>query len=412
MTPEMLDLATWPIFYRMSQRGLLVSWMKLDALLSYVRDQMQQEFEITQILAGRQINPMSGDDVAKWMIEQGMHGKKTMGGRLSTNERALEQHDHPLLDAVLEYRGLKKLETTFILPTMQAAKKHPEYLMHGGVVHPKWRLTKVRSGRVACEDPNLLAFPSRTELGKRMRSCFVARTGYKFVSVDYSQLEPRIAAGLSQDERLLKIYNEDRDLYTEVAADLGVSRTVAKTLTLGTLYGMGGMKLYESLIAAGCVSGEPPIPDYDLDKCEDLLEQWFNTYSGVKRLVAQTIEAAKDNEGWAVTVGGRGRLLPGLFVQGWGWPCGKIREEAERQCFNHLIQGTGMECLRKAMLAVDASPWGYYPLLAIHDELIYEVPAGDAEAWAKGISHTMEGEFHGVTLKTTASIADNWGELK
>ena len=411
MTTEELDLATWPIFTKMSKRGILVSFEKMDALLCDVQAQMEEQLALVEIYAERPLNPMSGDDVAAWMTTQKMRGKFTHGGRLSTDERALSQHDHPALNAVLEYRGLKKLESTFILPTLEIAKKDPYPEMLGGVIHPKWRLTKVRSGRVASENPNLLAFPSRTEMGKKVRACFVARPGYRMVSVDYSQLEPRIAAALSQDEKLLKVYAEGRDLYTEVGADLGVSRTVAKTLTLGTFYGMGGMKLFESLVAAGVVQGNPPVPLFDLEACEGLLKRWFEVYTGVKRLVQGTVAKARECGGWAYTVGGRGRLLPGLFLTGQGWPCGKLREEAERQCFNHLIQGTGMEMLREAMLRVDSVCPSVHPLLAIHDEMVYEMLAKD-EAGAQDVATLMATEFQGVELKTSYTVGDTWGSLK
>jgi DNA polymerase-1 len=411
MTEE-LDLATWPIFHRMSRRGLLVSFEKLETLLADVQAQKEEQLVLTEVFAERPLNPMSGDDVARWMVEQGMVGKKTKGGRLTTDERALLQHDHPALNAVLEYRGLQKLESTFILPTLEVAKRDPHPDTLGGVVHPRWKLTRVRSGRVSTEDPNLLAFPSRTEMGKKVRSCFVARPGYKMVSIDYSQLEPRIAAALSQDERLLAIYREGRDLYTEVGADLGVSRTVAKTLTLGTFYGMGGNKLYESLLAAGVVQGNPPIPLFDLEACDELLKRWFETYRGVQRLVNETVAAARADGGWARTVGGRGRFLPGLFITGWGWPAAKLREEAERQCFNHWIQGTGMEELRKAMLKVDAQYTGVFPLLAIHDEMVYEVPKQDADVIANDLAGIMASKMRGVELKTEWTVGDDWGSLK
>src|SRR3990167_1526410 len=214
----------------MSQRGLLVSIPKLEELLANVRAQMAGQLAVIDAIAGRQINPSSGDEVADWMIGVGLTGKSTRRRkRLATDERSLAGHDHPVLKAVVEYRGLRKLETTFIEPVIQMASK-----TFDSVIHPRWRLTKVKSGRPAMEDPNLLAFPSREEMGRKVRDCFIARPGYRLLSSDYSQLEPRMTAALSQDSKLLHIFSSGIDLYDGVKADLGVpSRQVAKTLTLG-----------------------------------------------------------------------------------------------------------------------------------------------------------------------------------
>ena len=394
----------WPIFHQMSKRGLLVSIPKLTELLVNVQSQMAGQLAVIDAIAGRRINPSSGDEVAEWMASVGLDGKRTkVTKRIATDERSLSGHDHPVLKAVVEYRGLRKLETTFIEPTIQLAERSDS------IIHPRWRLTKVKSGRVACEDPNLLAFPSRDEMGKKVRECFVARPGYRLLSCDFSQLEPRIVAALSKDKKLLEIFRAGRDLYTEVATDLGVSRQVAKIVTLGVLYGMGGRRLFEQLILAGC--GTTASPTYDEEACENLIRNWFNTYTGVKALVRVTVAEARKQGGWASTDGGRGRFLPALFIEGRGWPAGKLREEAERQAFNHLIQGTATERMKHAMLRVDGLA-EVYPLLMIHDELVCEAPADSAEDCAATVAALMVEKFQGVTLKTTHVVGDTWGSLK
>ena len=418
MTTEELDLATWPIFYRMSRRGLMVDFARFDALKLDVVAQMAEQLVIAEIEAGREINPSSGDDVARWLVEEGLVTKQTKGKtRMATDERSLSQlPQHPVIDAVLEYRGLRKLLGTFIEPTVEMAKRDPvphtsDVGLLAGVVHPKWRLTKVKSGRVATEDPNLLAFPSRTELGKKVRSCFVARPGYKMVSVDFSQLEPRIVAALSGDPGLLGIFAEDQDLYSQIAARLGVNRTVAKILTLGILYGMEPNRLYEQLLMAGCTVGDPPIPVYGVEDCESLIRAWFFSYPKVKELVNATCAKARMCGGWAYTVGGRGRLLPGLFLTGNRWPSSKLREESERQAFNHLVQGSGMEQLRLAMLRTSVMD-EVHMLLVIHDEILLEVPEGDAERHAESVAMQVATTFNGVELKVSYKVGGDWGEVK
>ena len=394
---ESLDLATWPIFYGMSQRGMYVSTERLQSLRNEV---IEKADAVLATVHGSStiINPGSSREVAAWLESQGFGGKRTASGdHLATDERSLKAHKHPVIDAVLEYRGLTKLVGTFIDPTLEIAIKT------GGTVHPKWRLTKVRSGRVATEDPNLLAFPSRDEMGRKVRSCFMARPYRRLVSIDFSQLEPRIVAALSQDPKLLAIYRDGRDLYDEIAADLSIKRQAAKIVTLGVLYGMAAKRLMEQLQLAGM--------SYTQEFCEALIAKWFDTYIGVKDLVARVISEAKEKDGWVYTTGGRGRYLPGLFLDGWGWPSATLREEAERQAFNHVIQGTGMEQLREAMLRVKDYPYANL-LLAIHDELLFEVPMVGAEDHASALAARVTAVFQGVKLATSTSIADDWGSLK
>jgi len=406
LTTEQLDLATWPIFHRMSTRGLLVSIPKLEELLANVRAQMAGQLAVIDAIAGRQINPSSGDEVADWMVGVGLTGKTTRSRkRLATDERSLTGHDHPVLKAVVEYRGLRKLETTFILPVIEMASKTAD-----SVIHPRWRLTKVKSGRPAMEDPNLLAFPSREEMGRKVRDCFIARPGYRMLSCDFSQLEPRMTAALSQDSKLLHIFSSGTDLYDGVKADLGVpSRQVAKTLTLGILYGMMAQRLFEQLVLAGC--GTNASPTYDLEACENLIRLWFNTYPGVKVLVNQTAARARQADGWAYTEGGRDRFLPALFLEGRGWPAEKLREEAERQAFNHLVQGTSTERVKHGMLRVNGFT-KVYPLLMIYDELVCEAPEDEAEECAATVAALLYEKYRDVELKTTWVVGDSWGQLK
>ncbi len=440
---EQLDLAVWPIFYRASVRGLLVDIPKLEALLADVQAQRAEVLSRIEQLAGRPINPNAGGDVASWMEEQGLGGKRTKSrDRLATDERSLVAHHHPLLDAVLEFRGLQKLETTFILPTLALAKRN------GGTIHPRWKLTRVKSGRVACEDPNLMAFPSRDKIGIRVRDCFVARPGMVYISADFSQIEPRVAAALSEDPRLLEIYRTGRDIYTETARSLfhlseeigretpGFDlryRLPSKTTTLGVLYGMAEERLYEQLVREGCGywdGGEPGagdfVPYFDAveqfnqwnhrriyPECKALIDGWFETYPRVQALVDATVELARANGGWASTVGGRRRFLPALFLEGDRWPAGKLREEAERQGFNHRVQGTSQEEMKRAMVRVDEALGAYvYPLLQIHDDLTVETAEETAEEIAATVKAIMETEFRGVQLKVDTKIGHSWKDVK
>lgn len=410
--PVESDLAVWPIFYRMSKRGLTVDQSRVQALLATVRSQ-QRDIEC-QLAAdvGPDFNPASADQVARWMESRRITGKRTKKkGRLATDERALSMYGSPVLNRVVEFRGLQKLDSAFLTP-----------LLGRDIVHPKWKLTRVRSGRVAMEDPNLLAFPARDEMGRAVRQCFVARPGTRLIGVDYAQIEPRIVAALSQDVGLLEVYGADRDLYTETARKLFHledqkvdplrHRLPAKTTTLGVLYGIGPQKLYEELQRVGCGEGDPLVPFFDLEGCERLIDAWFATYPRVADLARRTVQEARQQDGWVYTVGGRGRFLPGLFLTERRWPHTWLREESERQAFNHVVQGTAQEIMKEAMLRVDQAGLPFEPLLQIHDELIGETPVAAVQETASRITSTMECDFRGVRLKAKATVADNWGDLK
>ncbi len=414
MTTLQLDLKTWSIFYSMTKHGIAVDQAAMEQLRSEILCQ-HAELGGELFRMAPTLEPSKPRSVAAWMTSHDLFGKRTATGQLATGERDLAGFNNPVLNKVIEWRGMAKLLNTFIEPTLEIADQDPIENTTLGVVHPRWRLTKVRSGRVSMEDPNLLAFPSRDEMGKRVRMCFVPRPGHAFVSVDYSQLEPRIVAALSQDPTLLAIYREERDLYTETAAALGVSRTAAKTITLGVLYGMMGKRLAEQLVLAGCIAPDGQ-PLYPVEECDELIKKWFDTYPGVYRLVKMITAEARECGGFATTEGGRTRFLPALLLPGMGYPNGKLRLEAERQAFNHRIQGTGMEMLKHAMIRVDELFDQVQPVLAIHDELVYEVPnknAGSAVMWGEVLAaHIRVADYQGVELKTSMSHGLSWGSLK
>lgn len=429
-TPEQLDLAVWPIFARMTERGLRVDTGKLLGLRAEVEAELDAQEAALEVFAGRALNPYSPHEVGKWLYEEGLAGKRrTRIGAVSTDERALSQlvDLHPVPSAVLECRGLRKLIGTFIDPTLEIAARHDS------TVHPRWRLTRVKSGRPSCEDPNLLAFPARDAWGKRVRDCFVARPGHLLVSVDFSQIEPRVAAALSQDAALLDVFAAGRDLYADMARRIfrehhpdaaykteplkTLKRQPAKIILLGcVLYGMQAGHLYDELIKVGC--GTPSEPFYSITACEDFVRRRFEPYPKVGALVEKTVRLARAADGWAMTRGGRGRFVPALLCEGRRWPAAKLREEAERQAFNHLIQGTAQEIMKEAMLRVDASDVVAHPLLSVYDEMIYELPGEMADAQATALAALMETTLEMETtldvvqMKTSWSVAGNWGQLK
>lgn len=424
-TVESLDLAVWPLFAEMTRRGIAVDPVALETLRADVENELDAQEAALEAYAGRELNPYSTHDVAGWLEEEGLAGgRKTRGGATATDERALSKllHIHPVPGCVLECRGLRKLLSTFIEPIIERVK------VAGPVVHPRWRLTKVKSGRPSMEDPNLLAFPTRDAWGKRVRDCFVARPGYMLVSVDFSQIEPRVAAGLSGDEALKRVFAEGRDLYADMARRIfritddipdaafkkephnTRMRQPSKTILLGcTLYGMQPPLLYDTLIKIGC--GTATEPFFSEEACEDFVRRRFDPYPGLKVLFEATVAKARSADGWAETMEGRRRFLPALLCEGHRWPAAKLREEAERQAFNHLIQGSAQEIMKRAMLRADVVPKSW-PLLQVYDEMVYEVCETTADITARLLAESMATELEGVKIPAAYSVARSWGALK
>lgn len=427
---ETLDYAIWPMLHAMTQRGLRVDLGALDALQRRVVERMSAIEAELETLVGHPVNPNSGYDVADWMLEEGFTGRRTKtGDRLATDEKSLRLHISPVIDRVLEYRGLQKIVSTYIVPVRA-------YSRWDGRVHPRWKPTRVGSGRLACgrekpqkevsrwDSPNLMAFPNKDEWGKGLLACFLADPGYTMFSIDYSQIEMRNMAALSQDPELLRIYREDRDIYTEtVPALFGVDippdwktndqwrldyRIPSKTVTLAVGYGIQGRSLFEQLLKAGC--GTPDKPRFPLEECDPLIDRWYAHYAGARRRMHDVCAQARRDGGWVSTELGRRRFLPALFYEGRRYPQSKMRAEAERQAFNHEVQGTSQEDMKRGMLRVwpraEAGEWE--PLLQIHDEIVGQTRTSDI---VPELAAAMVAERGGVTLKTEFSTGQTWAEL-
>lgn len=428
---EVLDYAVMPMLHAMTTRGLRVDLTALDALQRRVVDRMSEVLAELETLAGHPINPNSGNDVADWMLEEGFTGRMTAAGdRLATNEKALRLHVSPIIDLVLEYRGLQKIVSTYCNPIRA-------YAAWDGRVHPRWKPTRVASGRLACgrdsasktvsqwDSPNLMAFPARDEWGKALRACFVADEGYTMFSIDYSQIEMRNMAALSQDPELLRIFREGRDIYAEtVPALFGVPvppnwksdddwkvtyRLPSKVVTLAVGYGIGDRSLFEQLLLWGC--GTPDAPRFPLEACNPLIDRWWAHYSGAREWGWKVCSIARRDGGWVETELGRRRFLPALLYEGRRYPQSKLRAEAERQAVNHVVQGTSQEDMKRGMLALwpRAERGEFEPLLQIHDEIVGQTRNPDI---VPEIAAAMVASRGGVELKTEWKTGANWSETK
>lgn len=333
--------------------------------------------------------------------------KKTAGGQRSTKESELEKiRDlHPIVDEVLRYRSLGKLLGTYIeaIPPLldSESRLHAEFLQTGAV-----------TGRMASQNPGLQNIPIKTPEGRAIRNAFIARDGFTLVALDYSQIELRIAAILSKDEKLIDIFKSGRDVHREVAAAVfNVSpenvdaemRRRAKVINFGILYGMGVNALKTQL-------GVP------LSEAHTFHDDYFQTFDTLAQYLESTRGFARKH-GYTETLFGRRRQFPEMKS-----PLPYVRAQAERMAINAPIQGTQADIIKRAMVKVDrmlherGERDDVHLILQVHDELVYEIKDEKAEAFAKEIKQIMEDVFppsttEGVPIIAEGKIGKNWGEM-
>ncbi len=337
------------------------------------------------------------------------NAKKTAGGQRSTKESELEKlrGDHAIIDDILRYRELQKLVSTYIdtLPNMVGAD---------GRVHTHFLQTGTTTGRMGSKDPNMQNIPTRSEEGRAIRQAFVAASGTTLVAMDYSQVELRIAAILSEDPGMIEIFKRGEDVHAGVAARVfGVPadevtsnmRRDAKVINFGILYGMGVNALRQNL-GEGTTRAE----------AQEFLNAYFNTFTKLAEYLEETKSTAR-KQGYTETLFGRRRHFPGISSN-----VPFIRAAAERMAINAPIQGTAADIVRIAMVRIDTYlkeeklEKDVKMLLQIHDELIFEITDNKVAAVAPKLKAIMESvledkETFGVPLLVDIKSGPNWREM-
>ncbi|MGA3684067.1 DNA polymerase I [Serratia bockelmannii] len=328
--------------------------------------------------------------------------KKTPGGAPSTNEEVLAELalDYPLPKVILEYRGLAKLKTTYTdkLPLMINPVS--------GRVHTSYHQAVTATGRLSSSDPNLQNIPVRNDEGRRIRQAFIAPEGYRIVAADYSQIELRIMAHLSQDEGLLKAFAEGKDIHRATASEVfgvpldkvtGEQRRSAKAINFGLIYGMSAFGLARQL---GIPRGE----------AQRYMDLYFERYPGVLDYMERTRQQASE-QGYVSTLDGRRLYLPDVRSSN-----GMRRKAAERAAINAPMQGTAADIIKRAMIEVDAWLQGQEKplvraIMQVHDELVFEVHESVLEEASQRIRQLMEGSMTlAVPLKVDVGVGMNWDE--
>lgn len=322
--------------------------------------------------------------------------KKRLKTGPSTNEEVLTflSKIHPLPKFILEYRELAKLKSTYIDGIIGAIKED-------GRVHCEFNQAITATGRLSSSNPNLQNIPIRTELGKKIRRAFIADEGNLLLKADYSQIELRILAHISQDSGLVSSFKQGEDIHFNTAQELYSTskiteemRRQAKTVNFGIVYGMSSYGLSKEL-------------GISVLESQEMIDRYFSLHPGVLRYIEETKERVREL-GYVETLWGRKRYIPDVFS-----PNKQIREFGERAAINMPIQGTCADVIKKAMIDVNKRlPQQAKLLLQVHDELLFEIKREEASQIAPIVIESMEnaGSFD-VPIEVNISIGKNWGEL-
>ncbi|MDO8467010.1 MAG: DNA polymerase [bacterium] len=347
--------------------------------------------QLSEILFGKlKINPA------------GVPKRKT--GAYSTDAETLNKlsKEHAIVDSILKYRELYKLQSTYVRPLQELADKN-------GRVHTTFVQTAASTGRLSSHEPNLQNIPVVSEWGKRIRQGFIADKGKSFLALDYSQIELRVLAAVSGDESMIDAFKKNWDIHKLTASkvyDVPLEkvtpemRTVAKTMNFGVIYGMGPQAFSQ-------LSGLPFL------EAKRFIDEYFADFKAVKIWQEKTIIEARKT-GFVENLNGRKRFLPGI-----NHPNKRFSSEAERAAINMPIQGLAADIIKLAMIRADklisSKKLGerVRMLLTIHDELIFEVDDKDIKEVESLIKKEMEEAYDlkSVSLKVDSASGKNWAEL-
>lgn len=367
---------------------------------------------------GHPFNPSSWKQVAEVLTTRGLKGlKKTPGGGVSTAKPSIQHlaYKDDVVKRIFDYREHMHIADSFCRTVIDRTRNGETH------IHPQVQTTRTTSRRYAMRDPNLMNIPARTEIGMAVRHGYQCPLNYTFLSVDYGQIEPRVAAHLSSDQKLMDVYLNHRDLYTETAADLfglpvsavgkgTTERTVSKVITLGVLYGMAGDTLKGQLWAQN-------LRNYDTDQCDGMISEWYQIYTGVARFKSDVVALTR-HQGYIRDHSGMYRYLPAITS-----PNGKARAEAERHCVSHLVQGmaqtimqAGMDALHVELINWRAAGHNIRMCLQMHDEIVLLVPDSLDIATVKAMTiHCLVnrcGVKLNVPLTASGVSGKRWSELK
>jgi DNA polymerase-1 len=327
--------------------------------------------------------------------------KKTKTGQYKTDEQTLAtlEGKHPIISDILAYREASKLKSTYLdaLPTHIVAET--------GRIHTHFHQLVAATGRLASSDPNLQNIPVRSEAGRKIRKAFVPRQGFTLLSCDYSQIELRVMAALSQDATMIEAFQNDADIHTITAAKVFVvepenvtadMRRTAKMVNFGIIYGISAFGLSQRLA----------IPRTE---AANIIEAYFREYPAIREFMDRTVNEARE-AGYVETISGRRRYFPDLNSGNQN-----LRGNAERAAINTPIQGTAADMIKLAMIRIAAllgeKSYKTKMLLQVHDELVFDLALDEQEELVPRILSAMKTALplpHGVPIEVSSGTGPNW----
>ena len=400
-----VEMPLVPVLAHMERNGIALNARLLTQMsLELGRQLLELEKEIYNSI-GHQFNINSPKQLSDVLFGelQLPHRRKTKSGFFSTEASVLEElrGAHPMVDDLLEYRHLFKLKSTYTdtLPELVNSRT--------GRVHTSFSQTQTATGRLSSSDPNLQNIAVRDELGNRIRQAFIASEGFYLLRADYSQIDLRALAHLSQDEHLLTAFRHNEDIHAATAAQLfGVGpievtpdmRRLAKTVNFGVIYGMSEYGLQQAT-------------ELSREEAAEFIAAYFEKYPGVKQYLEATKQQARDT-GYVETFLHRKRTIPEINSTN-----RQVREAAERMAINMPVQGTSADIIKVAMVnlyrEMQRQHLASRMLLQVHDELIFEVPQQELAEMRELVPHLMSTALEiSVPLKVDTKTGSNWGEME
>lgn len=399
-----IELPLARVLADMEWTGVRIDTGELNTLSIQLTARAKELEEEIYTLAGERFNlssPMQVGEILFGKLQLDPKAKRTKTGNFSTTEEILEKHrqNHPIVGLILKDRSLRKLLSTYVNALPELVNPVT------GKIHTTYNQTVTATGRISSTNPNLQNIPIRTDDGREVRRAFIADEGCVVLSADYSQIELRLLASLSEDPELTAAFRERLDIHRATAAKIyhipydevnDTQRRTAKTANFGTVYGISAFGLSERL----------NIPRAE---AKALIDGYFRTYPHIREFIDKSTETARE-KGYVSTIMGRKRYLPDINSRN-----ATVRSYAERNAVNAPIQGSAADIIKIAMIRIfdelNARHMRSKMVMQVHDELIFNVPLDEVGELQEIVTRLMEGAFNGsVPLEVASGVGTNWLE--
>ena len=399
---ETLEFPLISVLARMERNGVLIDSEMLESFSKELtNDLIELEKEIFE-KTGTEFNLNSPQQLGHVLFEKMKlpAGKKTKTGQFSTSESVLSKlaAEYEVPSLVLDYRSLSKLRSTYVDALPKLVNKET------GRIHTDFNQTVAATGRLSSSNPNLQNIPIRTKRGREIRKAFVPEDGYQILAADYSQVELRVIASISEDENMIRAFKNGEDIHARTAMEIfGLDalddvtpdhRRKAKEVNFGIPYGVSAYGLASRL---GISNSEG----------KEMIEQYFERFPAINKYIEETKEFAKENE-YVATLLGRRRYIPDINSRNWN-----VRGFAERMAINMPIQGTAADIIKLAMIEInrylEREKLKSRMLLQVHDELVFEIHESETQDVPDKIKELMENAYElSVPLDVEMGLADTW----